>query len=864
MIYENKLSNTKWIYKDNNNIKKKELTHLNIDNDILNILVNRGIDTEKKINEYLYSSVNDIKSPFEMAQMDMSADRILYAIDNKESIWIYGDYDVDGITSTSIAYLSLKELGANINYYIPLRDEGYGLNTEALSYIKEQGGNLVITVDCGISSITEIEHAKKIELDLIVTDHHEITAGLPPAYSVINPKREDQNYNFRYLAGVGTVFLLLMAVYEKLGRKEEIFTYLDIVAIGTIADIVPLQGENRILVKKGLELLQKTENIGLKTMLPMIFENWKNKEYNSYDIGFIIAPIFNAAGRLEDAKMAVELLTTPSPATATLIATKLIEQNNERKEIQKDILERVEKDIEEKKLYEKSIIISYNKDFHHGVIGIVASKIVDKYYKPTIIMEIKDDDLAVASCRSIDGFNILEALNSMKDLFIKYGGHAGAAGFSILPEKIEELYNRLDDYTKRILKEDDFMKPVKIDKDIILSKVSYEFFHRVEKLKPFGFGNPNPIFTSKNSEIENLRIIGKDKSHLMMDIKNEHILVKNCVWFSGAYLTDKIEKLKKVDIAFKIKLESYKDKFYPKLYIEDIKENAEEKINIYREYIDIYDTVFPIETIIYTRIPISEKDKISLLVSKEKACIMLGTKTAGFIDDKLAYSLQVMKYEYNFDFSIQILKIKKTESNYQVFAHIYKKFDFSTLAFKDGNIFNEIKKFLIGNFPYNSFQKNVLNTFFKQNKNICLINAEDRGLKTIYLSLVLFYKLKEKKVLLVEGEKLHSEILYSHVKCSPSYIEGYDLYIFHKCNIPENFDKRYLVFNEDYPKDGEIIDGKINIPSFIKVVEENEFENYPSKAVYSRKLPLYQRENILLRLKENKKIVATKDILKLL
>lgn len=327
------MNNTRWIYK-NNNIDK-DIQNLGIDKDIVNILINRKIDKKEKIQNFFSSHLDKLKNPFSLADMQKSIDRVLSAIDNKELIYIYGDYDVDGITSTSISYLALKALGANVSYYIPLRDEGYGINNEALKHIKEQGAKIVISVDCGISSIKEALYAKELGLDLIITDHHEITSNLPEAYAIINPKRKDQEYDFSYLAGCGTIFLFIMALYDTLGKKEETYKYIDIVAIGTIADIVPLVEENRIIAKNGLEKLKNTENIGLSTLLPLVFEDYHNKEYTSYDVGFLIAPIFNAAGRLEDAKRAVELLITPSKELAHSIALNLIEKNNERKELQK-------------------------------------------------------------------------------------------------------------------------------------------------------------------------------------------------------------------------------------------------------------------------------------------------------------------------------------------------------------------------------------------------------------------------------------------------------------------------------------------------------------------------------------------------
>lgn len=858
------MNNTKWIYK-NNNINNS-LTDLDIDKDILNILVNRGLDTREKIEAFLHSGLDNLIDPYNLADMEKSVNRILYAIENKESIWIYGDYDVDGITSTSICYLALKTLGANISYYIPLRDEGYGLNKDALSQIADQGGKVVISVDCGISSIEEANHAKEIGLDLIVTDHHELTTELPPAYCVINPKREDQLYDFKYLAGVGTAFLLLLAIYKKLERTEEVYQYLDIVAIGTVADIVPIVEQNRILVKRGLDLLQKTENIGLKTLLPLIFEDFRAKEYNSYDIGFIIAPIFNAAGRLEDAKMAVELLTTPSATAARILSEKLIKQNNERKDIQQEILDMVEDDIIDRKLNQKHVIVSYRENFHHGVIGIVASKIVDKYYKPVIILEVKPKEgIAVASCRSIEGFNILDGLNSMSELFVKYGGHAGAAGFSIPIENLETFEERINEYAAKLLSEEDYMKPIKIDKDIVFNKVSYEFFQKLEDLKPFGFGNANPIFALKNAGMANVRLIGKDKNHIMLDVVSNNLTVRNCVWFGNGHLFEELQLLKEVDIAFKLKNELYKDKYYTKIFVEDICKATEEK-NRLRETFDLYDTNFPLKTLVYSRNPVEKGDELALVVNEDSVYLKKENRVIAFVDDKLAYLLRELKFNYGFNFKTSTLKVEKTESNYHLHLEIERDYSFSTLAFKDGDIFKDIKKFLIGPFAYNSMQKKVLAKFFKEDKNTLLFTSKHRGLKTIYLTLGLYYKLKEKRVLLVSEENLRSNILEANIEVSDQYKDGYDIYLFNNVLPPEGFEKKALVYLEKpiSIRGFEEVEDNYELPENIEIIEEFELLNKDPNEVYSKKLPLKEKVDIYKNLDKYKKLYATTDILKLI
>ncbi len=857
------MNDTKWIYKENE--IDENLLDLNIDKDILNILYNRNIRKKDDIKSFLSDSIEDLIDPFNFAHMEKAVNRILSAIDKEENIWIYGDYDVDGITSTSICYLALKDIGAKVNYYIPLRDEGYGLNTEALSHIKNNGGNVVISVDCGISSLVEAKHAKDIGLDLIITDHHEITTELPDAYAILNPKREDQNYSFKYLAGVGTAFMLLLGIFMKLNKKKELYRYLDIVAIGTVADIVPLVDQNRILVKNGLNLLPKTENAGLKTLLPLIFENYHEKEYNSYDIGFVIAPIFNAAGRLEDAKMAVELLTTPSQTAARILSEKLINQNNERKEIQGNILEMVEDDIKDRNLSEKAVIVSASDTYHHGVIGIVASKIVDKYYKPVIIIEKKPKDgIGVASCRSIENFNILEGLNSMSDIFVKYGGHAGAAGFSIPIDRIDEFEEKINAYAMGILAEEDYLKPVKIDKDILFNKISYEFYQKLDKLKPFGFGNANPTFALKNASITNVRLIGKDKNHIMLDITEGNLTIKNCVWFGNGHNFEELQNLKSVDIAFKLKQEIYKDRYYTKVFVEDI-QVAKEKINPNRIHFDLYDTTFPIETILYSRIPIELDDKLELSISEESVLVKKSNRIVAFIDNTLSEKLRELKKSYNFDFRIEVKKIVKTPSNYHIYINLERKYEFFTLSFKDGDIFKDIKKYLLGPFPYNSFQKDALNGFIKERKNLLIKNSKNRGLKTLLLTLGLFYRLKERKILLISKEPINSKIMNENFDISGDYKDGYDLYIYLN-TTPEKMDKRMIVVTDENIsfEDFYEVDGSVNIPEKFEIVSDLELEKHRENYIYTRKLPLSRRVEVYKNLDKYNQIIGNKDLLKLI
>ncbi|MGL5797382.1 MAG: single-stranded-DNA-specific exonuclease RecJ, partial [Cetobacterium sp.] len=533
--------------------------------------------------------------------------------------------------------------------YIPLRDEGYGLNKEALKQISGEGGNLIITVDCGISSNLEVDYCNELGMDMIITDHHEINNILPSAYAIINPKREDNKNPYKYFAGVGTAFMVLLALYKKLDKKNDIYKYLDIVAIGTIADIVPLKGENRLLVKRGLELLKSSKWKGLNMLMKKLYENPIDKKFDTYDVGFIIAPIFNAAGRLEDAKMAVELFVSDCHIVCDNLIFDLINKNSKRKEIQEDILSKALQKIEEYKLDEKNVIVIAEENFHHGVIGIVASKVLDRYYKPSIIMEIKPKEgIATASCRSIEAFNMIEALNSMKELFLKYGGHAGAAGFSIPIENIDEFSERINRYAEEILSNEDTKKPVKIDCELSMIKISFDLMDKLSQLEPYGFGNASPLFSIKNCKYSNFRAIGKEKNHLMMNLIKDGVEIKNCVWFNSEDMENSILNNEELDVAFKLKMETYKDKYQYKIFIEDIKPSKQIKNN-YNEFKALYDLKYPIKSVFYTRRNVKD-EKLNISFMNDDVSINIGKNSVGFLDGQTKILLKKLNEYYNYKF----------------------------------------------------------------------------------------------------------------------------------------------------------------------------------------------------------------------
>lgn len=850
------MRNTRWIYREN------QISHNiepNIDRDILNLLYNRNIKDSEEIHNFLNTSLDNIHSPLLLKDVDRAVERVLKAKENGEDIWIYGDYDVDGITSTSLCYLALSELDISPKYYIPLRDEGYGLNKEAMDYIKSQGGKVIITVDCGISAHPEIEYANSLGLDIIVTDHHEINNGNPPAYAVINPKREDNEFPYKYLAGVGTAFMLIYALFDKLGKKEDLYKYLDIVAIGTVADIVPLLEENRIFTKFGMEQLNRSHWLGISMLIKKIFEDYQTRKFSTYDIGFIIAPIFNAAGRLEDAKRAVELFIEKDHRVCTEIINELLNNNSERKEIQETILERAIFKIENEKLFENSVLVVAEEGFHHGVIGIVASKILDRYYKPTIIMEIKPEEgIATASCRSIEGFNMIEALNSMKELFVKYGGHAGAAGFSIKIENIDEFSRRINEYAKKNIPESSLIKPVKLDITIPAYKISYDFIDKISLLEPFGFGNPSPLFALNNCEISGLRPIGKEKTHTMFNVKKDNLEIKNCVWFNSDDVFSEVASITHADIAFKLKLETYKDRYQYKMYVEDM-QLPSHKENLYERYYSLYNTVFPIETVIYTRKNL-ENSELKLVYHDYEVDVTLNRNYLTTLDNQTSYLLLELRKNYGYNFKVSIKDIILKDENYNVHIVIDRDYEFVSYSLKQGELFRDIKNFLLGDFNYNSIQKTVLASVFKEKKNTLAIVEKGRGVNTIIQTIGLYYKSMGEKVLLVT-DTVPSKRTLSCVDVADEFQEGYSYYIVDKkMDFSPFSDKNSLVFsNENIEIEGfnKIVDN-YTLPENIVFVDE---ELLTKRDIFSNILPISMRKEILASLNKYSVLYCNRDIL---
>ena len=510
---------------------------------VATIIANRGIVNDDDIEIFLNPTRNNFYDPFDLPDMKKAIERIEKAIENKEKTIIYGDYDVDGITSITVLKKFLEERGLETDYYIPNRlDEGYGLNNDAIEKFAKDNYTLMITVDCGISGNKEIDLANKLGIETIITDHHEPMSVLPNAYAIIDPKREDNKYPFRHLAGVGVVFKLIQAIsiHMKLDAKEYL-KYLDIVCVGTISDIVPLFGENRVIAKLGMKLVEVTRNIGLKSLL----KESGYKEVTSTAISFGLAPRINACGRMGKAEEALKLFLTDDYDVARRITDELNRFNKERQEKEKVILEEALEKIEKEHMNDNNALVVSGKDWHHGVIGIVASKITEMFYKPSILLSI-EDGIAKGSGRSIEGFDLHNALCECDDLLQKYGGHEMAVGLSLPKENLQKFSERIKEISKNIDLEQ-LIPVIKIDKILTSKDLEIENIETLKMLEPFGEGNKNPLFVIKNAKITSIRALSEGK-HLKVAVNVDGKNI-DVIGFKMGELVDELLIGDKIDIA---------------------------------------------------------------------------------------------------------------------------------------------------------------------------------------------------------------------------------------------------------------------------------------------------------------------------
>ena len=558
--------NKKWqIYDiDENKIEEISKTY-NINKLLSTILVNRNIVSKKDINKFLKPTRNDFHDPFLILDMEKAVERIIQAINKQENVTIYGDYDVDGITSITVLKSYLQDRGLEVNTYIPNRlDEGYGLNNNAIDKIAKSGCELMITVDCGISAIDEIHYATSLGIETIVTDHHEPGEDIPKAIAVIDNKRKDSTYPFRELAGVGVVFKLIQAISIKLGLpEEEYLKYLDIVCIGTISDIVPLVDENRVITKLGLMLVKQTRNVGLRAILQVSGYS----KIDSNTISFGVAPRINACGRMGVAEEALNLFLSKNINQVNELARKLNEHNRVRQETEKDIFENAKKQIEEKHLDENNTIVVAGENWHHGVIGIVSSKITEMYFKPSILLSFEEDGIGKGSGRSIPGFDLHDALMKCNDCIEKFGGHSMAIGITIKRENFDKLKDKLEEIA---IEEhiDEIVPVIKIDAKINLAEVNKYMVESLKELEPFGEGNKMPVFVFKNLKIDSIRALSEGK-HLKLTLKDNNTIV-SAIGFNMGTLAEDYRIGDKIDIVGTLEINSFNGMDSIQINIKDI------------------------------------------------------------------------------------------------------------------------------------------------------------------------------------------------------------------------------------------------------------------------------------------------------
>lgn len=559
--------NKKWeCYEVDEKELKEFMQKYNLNELLARVLLNKGITNKEDIDLFMSPTRKDFHNPFLMPDMEIAVNRILKAIDNNEKIIIYGDYDADGITSITVLKSFLEERGLEVDSYIPNRlDEGYGLNKEAIKKIFDDGHRLMITVDCGISGIDEVDYANSLGMEVLITDHHEPAQTLPNALAVVDAKRKDNEYPFNQLAGVGVVFKLIQAIAIKLNLDEkEYLKYLDIVCIGTISDIVPLVDENRVIAKLGLKLVNQTRNIGLKALLEVV----GFKSIDSGTISFGVAPRINACGRMGHEQIALDLFLAKDYETAKKLAIKLNEYNTERQSIEKRIFDEAKEKIENEENNNACIIVG-GEGWHHGIIGIVASKVTDMYFKPSILICF-EKDIGKGSGRSIPGFDLHEALMNCSAELEKFGGHAMAVGVTVAKDKFNEFKTKLEEYAKKC-DIDKIVPIINIDSEIQIKNIDIDSVKSLKTLEPFGEANKTPLFLFKNLKINSIRALSEGK-HLKLTLKEDNFMI-DAIGFNMGELSEKYLLDDKVDIVGSLEINSFNGNDSIQIVMKDLRKS---------------------------------------------------------------------------------------------------------------------------------------------------------------------------------------------------------------------------------------------------------------------------------------------------
>lgn len=538
---------------------------------IARVLANRGIESVDSSRDFFNPQLNHLNDPYQMQDMNIATERIINNINGKNPIMIYGDYDVDGTIGASMLYLALTELGAKVIPYIPNRaKEGYGLSKVGIDKAKELFIDLIVTCDCGINAFEQIKYANSIKIDVIITDHHIPDATLPEAFAVLNPKRTDCDYPFKDLCGGGVAFKLACALSEKMSQPGDLmYKYLDLVTLGTCADMVKIKDENRIIVKHGLKLLSNGSKPGIAALLKLV--GLENKSISVGRLVFSVAPKINAAGRLGDANRSVELLTTSDKQRAKSLAAELLQENHKRQIIQQEVVDAafnmIHANIDLKN--ERSIVLA-GKEWHPGVIGIVASKVKEEFHRPTVIISYDKNGIGKGSARSISGLDLYDALAASSKHLVDFGGHAMAAGLTVKEESFDKFKKEFSTYVNNTINDEQLIPSIKIEGILKLKDIDSRFIDFLDKLAPYGPGNMRPSFASKRVEIVGVpRVVGNG-DHIIFKVRQSQKVI-SAIGFSMSEHYEKLIKGLPIDIAYVVEVNEWQGRESVQLNVRDIK-----------------------------------------------------------------------------------------------------------------------------------------------------------------------------------------------------------------------------------------------------------------------------------------------------
>jgi single-stranded-DNA-specific exonuclease len=519
---------------------------------------------------------NGLHNPLLMHGMAPATTRIAHAITNQEPIAVYGDFDTDGVTAVALLQQAITAMGGSIRPYIPHREtEGYGLNTGAIDDLAAEGTRLLVTVDCGISNVQEVAHARSLGLDVIVTDHHTPPATLPDALAIVNPKQPACAYPYQQLVGVGIAFKLVQALVKQglpthglRGRDM-----LDLVALGTIADLGPLDGENRILVKAGLDAIRLTQRPGLQALIKAA--GLRQERIDSTAIAFMLAPRINAAGRIQDASLAYHLLLAEDSTTAATLAEELNQANRQRQQLTEEMYQAAREHAERENKHTNPIVLLHNQNYRQGLVGLVAAKLAEAWHRPVLMIE-RGDDESRGSARSVNGFNIIETLTICKDLFTRFGGHSMAAGFTIPTSRMDELEERLLAIATTTITDTMLSPRLTLDADIPLHDITWETLSQIQQLEPFGNGNSQPTLLSRNVEAIDIQTVGKQHQHLKLRLRANGSRPLDAIAFRLGHLAEPLRKHPHIDIAYTLETNEWQEYHSLQLNLKDFQQAGKE------------------------------------------------------------------------------------------------------------------------------------------------------------------------------------------------------------------------------------------------------------------------------------------------